>query len=202
MTGTEFKLGFWGLVSNAKDIIFVASISSSVFITLLTFVSLGLWSVFGEAVIVRAQKELGVEEVRKLALRALGEDRVISQPSGLSYVEEPVRVGGTLSAVVVLRRTAWGENCIFKGGRALFVDRYGVTRTSRQIEANQQIGTDIARILVEMDIPEGQPLGRATVYLSLDYDCRGVAVFDRTYDMPFKLLPSLPSTLREYKDGK
>lgn len=181
-------------LSIAKEVILVGLLVGPFFMAFTVLTIKGAWAIYGPDIVVAVQGEFGIAENRRLVMQALGEDRVIRQPSGLSYIEEPVFSGGQAVIVLVIRRTALGVACLFTGGRPLFTGRDGIPRAGDTLGPVQQVGIDTARFEIRMTVPAELPPGRATVYLALDYTCNGKFVGDRTYDMPFDLLP--PQSVR------
>lgn len=120
--------------------------------------------------------------------RATGEDRVIRQPPGLSYVEEPVYRGDLVVLYLVVQRTRLGTGCRFVSGTPLFTDSTGVTSAGVTIPPARQLGPEMTKLRLELQPPKHLAAGRIELYLALDYDCNGVRVPDRTDPVVFTLL--------------
>lgn len=129
------------------------------------------------------------EDVRQLSeevRRANGEDRVIRQPPGLSYVEEPVTVGQDVTMVLVLERTSLGRPCIFVRGQSLFRDTGGITLPGSIVTPQQQI-EDQTRLRVRMTPPDDLEPGRIEVRLVLEYRCGASTLFEPTETVAYKM---------------
>lgn len=129
-----------------------------------------------------------VREMRDSLRRVTGEDRVIRQTPGQSYVVEPVTWGTTVVMNVVVQRTTLGATCRLLRRTGVFTDRNGVAYAGLTVEPSRQIGVTPDRVRIEMEHPRALPPGRTEVYLALEYNCAGVTVFDRTDNMVFTLL--------------
>lgn len=126
-----------------------------------------------------------------------GEDRVIRQPPGQSYVEEPVHQGENVVMVLVVARTRLGANCRLTEWVPIFTDDMAIPTPGHRAAigpVRQQVGTNETRMRVEMVPPKHLRPGRVTVYLALTYRCPGAEpdgiVPDRTDVIPFELLPA------------
>lgn len=120
--------------------------------------------------------------------RATGEDRVIRQLPGLSYVSEPVRVGEPVILNLAVERTQFGASCTLRRGQSLFTDTTGVTIAGSEMQVNRQIGRTQTRVRTAFDAPDDLIPGRIELYLALEYECGNQTVFDRTDTVSFKLL--------------
>lgn len=141
-----------------------------------------------------------LEEVL-LAIKDLrGDNRVISQESGLSYVEEPVSVGEDVNIIVVAERTEYGKHCTIKDSQSIFMDTNRIpTPGQRALEnSRRNINTDPSVIPVQLVPPANLKPGRIEVYLILEYSCPIMAdgvpttnfktVFDKTDTLVYELL--------------
>lgn len=119
-----------------------------------------------------------------------GENRIIRQSEGLSYVEEPVQKGENVFLYLVMERTELGKNCTLTRAVPLFKDRTGVTTPGIRPERPLQSGltTDPTAIRLEYIPPPNLELGRIEVYVSLEYDCDGKPMFDKTDVLTYQLL--------------
>lgn len=123
--------------------------------------------------------------------RATGEDRVIHEPAGLSYVREPVYVGQAITLNLVIRRTRLGETCTLLNRTAIFTDENNIAAAGPSLRPARQIGNADTAVRVSLEVPPQVLPGRVTVYLSLEFDCGGKTVFDATRPVAFALLPSV-----------
>lgn len=154
--------------------------------------------------VLETQQELRDEivQLQRTMLRVTGEDRVIRQPEGLSYIEEPVYRWEHVYMVLVIGRTDLGASCELQDWLPLFTDQTGVTYPGRRYNAGQsgvtrQLDTDIARLRVEMIPPDVRPSGdnqrilvpgRLEVYLALEYDCDGQTINERTAVLTYRMI--------------
>jgi len=119
---------------------------------------------------------------------ATGDNRVIRQSAGLSYVTEPVHVGERVILNLVVERTALGAKCLFIGGQSLFAEAGGVITPGSEIEPSRQISEEQTRLRILLTPPETLRPGRIELYIALEYDCDGRRVFDRTDVVTYSLL--------------
>ena len=134
--------------------------------------------------------ETGVHEIRENMRNLSGENRIIRQREGLSYVEEPVRRGENVFLYLVVERTELGKNCVLTKAVPLFKDKTGVTTPGVRPERPLQSGltTDPTVIRLEYVPPPNLELGRVEVYVTLEYDCDGKTMFDKTDVLTYELL--------------
>ena len=71
--------------------------------------------------------ESGVDKINESMRNLAGENRIIRQIEGLSYVEEPVYKGENIFLHLVVERTELGRNCVLTKAVPLFKDKTGVT---------------------------------------------------------------------------
>lgn len=171
--------------------------STRSFFVILTTLVVALWSPVGNNLrdIWNTPERLGTIEKSIIDLgkniRTLsGEDRVIRQREGLSYVEEPVHKGDNVFLYLVLERTELGKNCKLTKAVPLFKDKTGVTTPGTRPERPLQsgLGTDPTVIRLEYIPPPNLELGRIEVYVTLEYDCDGRTLFDKTDILTYELL--------------
>lgn len=115
-----------------------------------------------------------VEALSEDVRRATGEDRVIRQPQGLSYVEEPVSIGENVVLWLTVARTRLGKNCRLTDWTPLFTDTRNVPLAGSRPSpgaVRRQIGDDFEKLRVEIIPPVGLVPGRIELYLVLDYEC-------------------------------
>lgn len=156
--------------------------------------------------VLETQQELRKEiaELQDTMLRVTGEDRVIRQPRGLSYIEEPVYRWEHVYMVLLIERTDLGASCRLMDWVPLFTDTTGITYPGRRfspgvngIGVTRQIGTDLTRVRVEMIPPDLRPdgtrqailhPGRIEVYLALEYKCDGKIISERTDVLTYRMI--------------
>ena len=134
--------------------------------------------------------EAGVDKVNESMRNLAGENRIIRQREGLSYVEEPVHRGENVFLYLVVKRTELGKNCVLTKAVPLFKDKTGVTTPGTRPERPLQSGitTEPTVIRLEYIPPPNLELGRVEVYVSLEYDGDGKTMFDRTDILTYELL--------------
>ncbi|MGJ8624625.1 MAG: hypothetical protein ACSHW1_17925 [Yoonia sp.] len=181
----------WGdHISSAKDALWVIGLVSPVLGFVLFVLGAGLVALYGDDAVEWAQEKLGIAQNYQLALEALGENRVIRQEPGLSYVSEPVvRDDSHIQLNVTLARTTFGRSCTYTGGQAMFVGRDGIPRPSDRLPPIQQAADGPITFELIVKKPDRLPTGRAVSYLILNYTChrdgKDIPVPDRTDNMPF-----------------
>ncbi|MEN9059990.1 hypothetical protein [Ponticoccus litoralis] len=141
--------------------------------------------------------EVTVQQLQADVARANGEDRVIRQPEGLSYIQEPVTQGDNVVMILVVSRTRLGEGCRLIDWVPIFTDELNIPtpgERARRGPVSRQIDTNTQRLRVEMVPPEILRPGRIVVYLTLTYRCPGSdgdgPLEDRTEGLPYRLLPA------------
>ena len=163
----------------------------------MTAITVALWSPIGNTLkdiwdspdrLTAIEASLGEISVNMRNLA--GENRIIRQSEGLSYVEEPVRKGENIFLYLVMERTELGENCTLTRAVPLFKDKTGVTTPGARPERPLYIGvtTDPTAIRLEYIPPPNLELGRIEVYVSLAYNCDGKPMFDKTDVLTYQLL--------------
>lgn len=145
-----------------------------------------LWSLPEKLVLIEEQ----ILELRQITRTLTGEDRIIKQTAGLSYVREPVYKGQNVTLVIVAERTESGKNCVIKGSQSVFMDegRIPTPGTRPNATTGHNISNTPTTMSVELTPPDSLRPGRVEVYLILEYECDGETKFDRTQTLPFKLL--------------
>ncbi|TJZ85847.1 hypothetical protein [Paracoccus hibiscisoli] len=129
-----------------------------------------------------------LDELSAEVQRATGEDRVIFEVPGQSFVREPVHLGEQITLNMVLRRTKLGTPCTLLNRTAIFTDETGIANAGLTIRPARQVGAADTLIRLMLDVPQQVQTGRVTVYLSLEFDCGGKPVFDQTRPVAFALL--------------
>ena len=187
-----------------RDLFWIVTVVTPLMLLMLA----GLYAVNRDWIVTTVREELGFERlategaVQKLAdqveglaqdvRRATGEDRVIRQPQGLSYVEEPVAAGRNVVLWLTVARTRLGKDCRLVDWTPLFTDVRNVPLAgSRMIKGGvrRQIGDSFEKLRIEIVPPSDLFPGRIELYLVLDYECGGKRVPDRTDVVPYQLLP-------------
>lgn len=123
--------------------------------------------------------------------RATGEDRVIRQTPGLSYVEEPVYQGENVILYMVAERTTLGRDCRLVDWTPLFTDELNITLPGQRGIAGpvrRQISDAPTKLRIEVIPPASLQPGRIELYLVLEYQCAGKTVPDRTDVVTYRLL--------------
>ncbi|WHZ33401.1 hypothetical protein [Sagittula sp. MA-2] len=139
-----------------------------------------------------------VEDVAQLqedVARANGDDRVIRQPAGLSYIREPVRQGDPVVMILVASRTKLGASCRLTDWVPIFTDEQNIPTPGRRARSGpiaRQIDRDLQTLRIEMVPPDELRPGRVSVYLTLTYSCPSpdgpAVVQDRTDALPYLLI--------------
>ncbi|SMO78634.1 hypothetical protein [Paracoccus laeviglucosivorans] len=129
-----------------------------------------------------------VTAMRSDLTAATGDNRVIRQTPGLSYVTEPVHVGEEVVLNLVMVRTQLGAKCIFLGGQSLFTEAGGVITPGSSTKPSRQVGEETTRLRIKLTPPDTLRPGRIELYMALDYECDGRRVFDRTDTVTYMLL--------------
>jgi hypothetical protein len=133
--------------------------------------------------------QLTLRNLTKDVARATGEDRVIRQIPGLSYVKEPVHSGEEIVFFLTVQRTRLGAMCKFLVGTPLFTDETGIISAGEQIPATLQLGTEVKKLRLNLIPPDNLKPGRVELYLALEYNCGGVQTQEKTDPIAFNLLP-------------
>lgn len=131
-------------------------------------------------------------DMREDIRRATGEDRVIRQTPGLSYVEEPVHQGENVTLMMVAERTKLGRDCLLTDWTPLFTDETNVTIPGQRARAGgvrRQIADRPSKLRIEMIPPDELKPGRIELYLVLVYTCAGSIVPERSDVVTYRLLP-------------
>lgn len=178
----------------------------------MTLVGAGIWTLYGKDFVDFLKSEMRIEEsmiqpledkidkiarIQNVELNKLknftGENRVIYQPAGFSYVRTPVYQNETVEIILTIGRTDRGKDCLFLGGRAIFLDESNFEIPGSEIKPQRQIGIGAERFIVLVEQPKRLPLrpGNVAVYLTLDYNCDDKFIIENTYPMQFILLPKI-----------
>lgn len=126
--------------------------------------------------------------------RATGEDRVIFEAPGLSYVREPVFQGDQITLNLVLRRTRLGAACTLLNRTAIFTDEMNISSAGPAVKPTRQVTASETPLRLLLDVPPQIKPGRVSVHLSLEYSCPAAngsemrIVYDMTRPVAFMLL--------------
>jgi len=169
-------------------LLFLVAVSLAIW--LLTPISdkvIGIWHSPEKLESIEANQKAGfaeqadrIAELSTLVTKLAGEDRVIRQSPGQSYVTEPVGQGEDVTLNLVVQRTALGERCKLMASQSLFTDSRGVAMTGKGSDVRRQIGTEQTRMIVILEPPKTLLPVRIELYLALEYQCDGRTIFDRT----------------------
>ena len=168
MTASDFLPRVRNLAGLVRDFFYLASVVTPMMILMLY----GLYAMNRGWIVSTVRQELGIEalatadsvarigsQVSSLAedvRRATGEDRVIRQPQGLSYVEEPVRAGQNVVLWLTVARTRLGKDCRLAEWTPLFVDAQNVPLAGTRLQkggVRRQISDDFEKLRVEVIPP-------------------------------------------------
>lgn len=148
---------------------------------------------------IREEQVLIWEEIGRLAdgvARATGEDRVIREQPGQTYVSEPVYQGERVRFNMVAERTRLGAACTLIRTVPMFTDETRIPQPGPAAFPNRQIVGQGATFLQPVyEMPDTLQPGRVSIYLILEYECPAgdtgarQQVLDRTTTAVFRLLP-------------
>lgn len=132
--------------------------------------------------------QIDIAELQDRMAVVQGEDRVIREVPGLTYVSEPVYQGENIVFNMVAERTRLGEQCILEYSQAIFTDMLNVPTPGQRRLASRQIGGDPTPLRPGYKPPHNLRPGRITVYLILAYTCDGKPVFDQSTTAAFEMI--------------
>ena len=133
--------------------------------------------------------EMKLDRMQSQLDRATGEDRVIRQTPGLSYVQEPVHQGDPVVFWIVAERTTLGRDCKRTDWTPIFSDESNVMIPGRQAGYWQPLEEGADKRRIDIIPPATLQPGRIQLFLALDFDCDGKIIHDRTDVVAYKLLP-------------
>lgn len=133
--------------------------------------------------------QIDIADLQADMVQVKGDDRVIRETPGLTYVSEPAYQGENIIFNFVAERTRLGLNCILQYSQPMFTDMLNIASPGKRREAAHQINDDPTPLRPGYAPPAHLRPGRVTVYLILAYDCDGKTVFDQTSTAAFELLP-------------
>lgn len=134
------------------------------------------------------QMQTSIAQLQRDMLVQQGEDKVIREVSGLTYVSEPVYQGEDVVFNFVAARTRLGASCILRSTQPIFTDLQNTPTPGPRREAQLQITQVPSPLRPSFSLPINIRPGRVTVYLVLEYTCDGATVFDQTSVAAFELL--------------
>lgn len=137
---------------------------------------------------VKDQVSTDVADLRADINAVAGDNRVIRQTPGLSYVTEPVHVGEPVVLNLVASRTELGARCVLTSGQSLFTEAGGVITPGSEVRPGRQMSEEQTRMRIRLTPPDSLRPGRIELYIALEYDCDGRRVFDRTDVVTYQLL--------------
>jgi hypothetical protein len=134
--------------------------------------------------------ETQITELKDTTRSLSGEDKVIRQVEGMSYVEEPVYVDDNVIIVIVAQKTSLGSNCTIEDVQAIFTDESRIATPGQlQKYARKPVFDETPSAQrIEVIPPPNLKVGRVGVYLILEYSCNGSTHYDRTEILNFRLL--------------
>jgi hypothetical protein len=154
-----------------------------------------IWGPIGEFIgLVRstnAEVQLIWREMERLAdgvARATGEDRIIREQPGQTYVPEPVYVGDTVQFNMVVERTTLGRPCILERTVPMYVDETRIPQPGPAYTPTLQVGSQATFVQPRYEMPTTLQPGRIAMHLILEYRCPassspdGVVVWERVLD--------------------
>ena len=129
-----------------------------------------------------------IAELQQKMAVVQGEDRVIREVPGLTYVSEPVYQGENIVFNMVAERTRLGLNCVLQYSQPIFTDMLNIPTPGLRREAARQIRDDPTPLRPGYTPPPNLRPGRVMVYLILAYTCDGKTVFDQTSTAAFEII--------------
>lgn len=132
--------------------------------------------------------QTSIAELRRDMIIQQGNDKVIREVAGLTYVSEPIYQGDMLTFNYVASRTQLGLSCVLQSSQPIFTDLQNTPTPGNRIEAQIQLGPTPTPLRPEFMVPINIRPGRVTVYLVLEYLCDGRVVFDKTTVAAFDML--------------
>lgn len=129
-----------------------------------------------------------IADLKRRMATVQGEDRVIREVPGMTYVSKPVYQNENIIFNMVAERTRLGEKCILEYSQPIFTDKMNVPTPGERRLAARQINQNPTPLRPGYVPPPNLLPGRVTVYLILAYKCGGNPVFDQTSTAAFELL--------------
>lgn len=132
--------------------------------------------------------EQSVDQLSRDMLRQQGEDKVIRETPGLTYVSEPVYQGELITFNFQGQRTALGADCALVSTQAIFTDTLNAPTPGEVMPANINLSINPSLARPQYKVPRNIRPGRVTVFLVLQYLCGDQNVTDQTSTVAFELL--------------
>jgi hypothetical protein len=102
---------------------------------------------------------------------ANGEDRIIREQPGQTYVPEPVYMGDAVTFNMVAERTTLGQPCRLMRTVPIFTDETRIPQPGPSTTPNRQIGQQQTFLQPRYQMPVTLQPGRVSMYLILEYEC-------------------------------
>lgn len=176
----------------AKDIIFIATVFTPIFIFIFTLLTYGMFSIYGDSIRDSTQDWLGINENRRLMEEALGYNAVLVEKPSMAYVRQPVYGSSQICLVSFLGRTEVGLNYEAVSITPVFTDDNGSTFTGITFTPPIQLGSNIQRIETCFDQPKRMALGQTFVTLQIKYEGPDGTAFESTSAVPYTRLGDNP----------
>jgi len=132
--------------------------------------------------------QIDIAELQAKMAVVQGEDKVIREVPGMTYVSEPVYQGEDIVFNMVAERTRLGLDCILEYSQPIFTDMLNVPTPGLRREAARQINDDPTPLRPGFTPPSNLRPGRITVDLILAYPCDVKTVFDQTTTAAFEMI--------------
>lgn len=184
MTGDEFPHTFIGRIVELAKVVGSLTVLAST-ASLIWAMTVGPVAGFIDE---WREMQVAIATLHKDVRSLKGEDRVIREITGLTYISEPVRVGEDVQFNMVLERTQLGEPCIYISSTPIYTDERNIPIPGPRKMGGRQISTDPTPLASIHQLAKSLRPGRVVGYLILEYQCNGKTVFDRTSSVPFLLL--------------
>ena len=132
--------------------------------------------------------QASIAQLQRDMLLQQGEDKVIREIAGLTYVSEPVYRDEPVTFNFVAQRTRLGSGCILQTIQPIFTDLQNTPTPGARRDAQLQLSQVPSPLRPSFEVPRNIRPGRVTIYLVLEYICDGRTVFDQTTVAAFELL--------------
>lgn len=184
---------FFKSVSRWREMLMLGALLSGAISLFITIIFAGVMSIWGPSIRDNAQRWLGITELTTAIAELSGSNRVTQQPEGLSYVREPVFLNKedgptTVELVIYIGRTEIGSACVLREIIPLFVDDDGQTHAGEPRRPSQQLGREVVRSELILEIPPTVQAGYVSLTLQLEYTCGPSTVFEQTESTGFYLI--------------
>lgn len=102
---------------------------------------------------------------------ANGEDRIIREQAGQTFVAEPVYQGDLVTFNMVAERTVLGQPCRLVRTVPMYVDGTRIPQPGPAVTPTQQIGPRQTFLQPRFEMPDTLQPGRVAMHLILEYEC-------------------------------